>query len=132
MAADLFGRHALAEESSASQVEPRRILASGDLIFDLAEYGAGQDSPRYEFIDGLVGPTRNDRPPEPPTQAVQLVDGRRVDVHEIGIKRCHGSWCLGRPRRRELASLHAPSRDRVLALPLSSPGQEFLNEGLTL
>src|SRR3954447_6234843 len=52
-----------------------------DLVFDLAERRPGQHPLGDEFVNAGVGTARNDRSPEAPTQAVQVLNRSGVDVH---------------------------------------------------
>jgi hypothetical protein len=60
-------------------------LVGCDLVFDLAEGGSGEHPPRHEVVNGCIRPARDDGPPEAPAQAVQLLNGSRVDVDKLRV-----------------------------------------------
>ena len=60
-------------------------LVGRDLVFDLAERGAGEHPPRHKVVNGRIRPARDDGPPEASSKAVQLLNGSRVDVDKLRV-----------------------------------------------
>src|SRR5829696_8334178 len=68
--------------------QARRLgLVGGDLVFDLAEGGAGDHALRYKLVNGRIRTARDDGLCKASAQAVQLLNGGRVDVDALRVNR---------------------------------------------
>jgi hypothetical protein len=85
-------------------------LVGCDLVFDLAERGSGEHPLGYKLVNGCIRPARDDGPPEAPAQAVQLLNGSRVDVDKLRVTRLRSATVV-RSSSRAMRSMMGCAED---------------------